>query len=424
MVYQYYKVQFFLKNIDIVLKMVYYKSTRYIIPNEEQYKKEINKMGYLTVKQFSEKWGISERRIIKLCKEERINGARKNGMVWEIPEETIKPSDRRSNIYKYINTEKRIMIVNVKKEIKGYLLELLEKEGYIAEFRDLDSSKNDEYDYYEGLIYFAISDKEEEKYIKEFSKKLNSESSIVVVDYKKEKRNKIETKLANKLKDEIGLKINTLILDINEKGNQIINYNEIAEDIIELLIRLKNTTGTEIITDGGKIEFNENDRTENMEIGKFYKAINNCFKRMNKESHLWCASTMLEDEWTESAQEMKFRQINLEAANVGVNVERIFIFSKDKIKEFKQNKTLKIYMLSNIKTLFVDYDEIKEKEPELLEIVKDGWDGIDKNILIVDLPETSKERGYISKNTKEVTRAYNCFQKLKTYSKSLKEALK
>ena len=30
-------------------------------------------MGYLTAKQFSEIWGISERRIIKLCKEERIN---------------------------------------------------------------------------------------------------------------------------------------------------------------------------------------------------------------------------------------------------------------------------------------------------------------------------------------------------------------
>ena len=60
-------------------------------------------MSYLTAKQFSERWGISERRIIKLCKEERISGARKTGMVWEIPEETMKPSDRRSNIYKYIS---------------------------------------------------------------------------------------------------------------------------------------------------------------------------------------------------------------------------------------------------------------------------------------------------------------------------------
>ena len=59
-------------------------------------------MGYLTVKQFAKKWEITERRVVKLCKEGRIDGAIKNGMVWEIPEETLKPSDKRSNIYQYI----------------------------------------------------------------------------------------------------------------------------------------------------------------------------------------------------------------------------------------------------------------------------------------------------------------------------------
>ena len=386
-------------------------------------------MGYLTAKQFSKIWGITERRIIKLCRENRIHGAIKNGMVWEIPEETLKPSDRRSNIYKYINIEKRIMVVNVREDIKDLLLPMIEKEGYIVECEKLDNIKDNLENisqYYEGLIYFSINnvDKNEEAFIKNFSNKLNSESSIVIVDYKNKKRNKIEEKLSDKLKNEIGLKINALLLDISKDRDVLINYNEIAEDILELLIKFKNTTGIAITTDGGKIEFNSNGRTENLEIGKFYKAINNYFRKLNKESYLWCASTMLEDEWTESPQEMKFRLINLEAANRGVNVERIFIFSKDKIKQFKDNKTLKIYMQSNIKTLFVDYDEIKKNVSNLLDIVGNGWDGINQNILIVDLPESSKERGYISKNTKEVLEAYNCFQKLKEYSKSLKEVLK
>jgi len=94
------------------------------------------------------------------------------------------------------------------------------------------------------------------------------------------------------------------------------------------------------------------------------------------------------------------------------------------MKKFKNNKTLKIYTQSNMKTMFVDYHEILEKEPELIKIVGNGWDGIDKNTLIVALPEGTKERGYISKNTKEVIKAYNCFQELKKYSKSLKEVLK
>lgn len=383
-------------------------------------------MGYLTAKQFSEIWGITERRIIKLCKENRISGARKTGMVWEIPEETLKPSDKRSNIYKYINIPKKIMIVNVKEELKGCLVELLDKEGYVAEFENVDLIKDDSDKYYEGIIYFSINnmDKDEELYIRNFSNKLNSESSIVIVDYNNSTRNKIEQKLSRKFKDEIGLKINTLLLDIAQDNDVLINYDELAEDIINLLLRFKNTTGIAITTDGGKIEFDKSGRTENFEIGKFYKAINNCFRKLNKESYLWCASTMLEDEWTDSPQEMKFRIINLEVANRGVNVERIFIFSKDKIKQFKNNKTLKIYMQSNIKTLYVDLDEIREKESNLIEVVGDGWDGIDKALLIADLPETSKQRGYISKNTKEVIDAYNCFQKLKTYAKDLKEILK
>ena len=230
--------------------------------------------------------------------------------------------------------------------------------------------------------------------------------------------------MCEKFKEEIGLRINTLVLDIPKNKKVLINYNEIAEDILELLIRFKNTTGAEIITDGGKIEFNNYGRTKDLEIGQFYKVINNYFKRLNKESYLWCASIMLKDEWTEEPQEMKFRLINLEAANRGVKVERIFIFSKNKIKEFKDNKTLKIYMQSNIKTLFVDYDEILQKEPELIKIVGNGWDGIDKETLIMDLPETSKQRGYINTNKKDIEKTYSCYKKLREYAKDLKEVLK
>ena len=378
-------------------------------------------MQYLTAKQFSEIWGITERRIIKLCNENRINGAIKNGMIWTIPEDTLKPSDKRFNIYKYINIEKRVMIVNCKEEIKKSLQESINKFGYIAEFQKDNELKDNHEKYYEGLIYFSdnIENKSEEKCIKEFSSKLNFESSIVVVSNK----NIISKKFSEILKNEIGVRINTLILDINNDDTDI-NFQEISEDIINLLINFKNTSGACIITDGGKLLFDNNKRTKKLRNGEFYNAINKYFKGLNKNSYLWCASTMLEDEWTEEPQEMKFRLINLEAANRGAKIERIFIFSKTKIKEFKNNKTLKIYMQSSINTMFVNYDEILEKNPKLIQDVGSGWDGIDKNILILDLPENSKERGYISKSTKEIMKAYNCFQELKKYAVSLKEILR
>lgn len=52
-------------------------------------------MQYITVKEASERWGITERRICKLCVEGRIPGAAKFGWSWAIPADAAKPSDAR-----------------------------------------------------------------------------------------------------------------------------------------------------------------------------------------------------------------------------------------------------------------------------------------------------------------------------------------
>ena len=50
---------------------------------------------YMSVKEAVVKWGISERRIQKLCEENRIEGVVRFGHAWAIPINTEKPSDRR-----------------------------------------------------------------------------------------------------------------------------------------------------------------------------------------------------------------------------------------------------------------------------------------------------------------------------------------
>lgn len=52
-------------------------------------------MIYMSVKEASEKWQISERRIRLLCAEGRIDGATKFGRNWSIPAASLKPVDRR-----------------------------------------------------------------------------------------------------------------------------------------------------------------------------------------------------------------------------------------------------------------------------------------------------------------------------------------
>ena len=55
-------------------------------------------MDYMTLREASEKWGISPRQINYYCSEGRIPGAEKMGRVWLIPKSAIKPADgRRKN---------------------------------------------------------------------------------------------------------------------------------------------------------------------------------------------------------------------------------------------------------------------------------------------------------------------------------------
>lgn len=52
-------------------------------------------MDYISTKEASEKWGISERRIQKLCEEGRIPGVVRFSRVWAIPKDVEKPTDAR-----------------------------------------------------------------------------------------------------------------------------------------------------------------------------------------------------------------------------------------------------------------------------------------------------------------------------------------
>lgn len=57
-------------------------------------------MKYLTIKEVAQNWNISERRIRTLCSKGRIEGAKRMGWMWSIPENTLKPVDARTTRHK------------------------------------------------------------------------------------------------------------------------------------------------------------------------------------------------------------------------------------------------------------------------------------------------------------------------------------
>ena len=64
-------------------------------------------MEYLSIRQVSEKWRLSTRRINVLCSEGRIPGATKIGSYWAIPDDAEKPKDARIKSGKYIVTNSK-----------------------------------------------------------------------------------------------------------------------------------------------------------------------------------------------------------------------------------------------------------------------------------------------------------------------------
>lgn len=66
---------------------------------------------FITVKQASEKWGISDRRVRTLCSEGKIPGAYQEGRGWKIPANATKPADGRfkskESIFEQIDRKKQ-----------------------------------------------------------------------------------------------------------------------------------------------------------------------------------------------------------------------------------------------------------------------------------------------------------------------------
>ena len=65
---------------------------------------------FMTAKEASEKWGITDRRIRVLCAEGKISGAYQEGRGWKIPVDAEKPADAR-----FKSRESLIEIVDRKK---------------------------------------------------------------------------------------------------------------------------------------------------------------------------------------------------------------------------------------------------------------------------------------------------------------------
>ena len=55
-------------------------------------------MDYISTQEAAKKWGITDRRVQKLCEQGRIEGVVRFSRVWAIPKDAPKPKDPRKSV--------------------------------------------------------------------------------------------------------------------------------------------------------------------------------------------------------------------------------------------------------------------------------------------------------------------------------------
>lgn len=73
-------------------------------------------MRYISPKEAAARWCISQRRVLILCEEGRIEGALRHSRVWLIPETAKKPADARIKSGRYIKKAQTSTPEKTKKE--------------------------------------------------------------------------------------------------------------------------------------------------------------------------------------------------------------------------------------------------------------------------------------------------------------------
>jgi DNA adenine methylase len=66
-------------------------------------------MDYISVREASDRWGLSVRRIQTLCNEEKVEGATRFAGVWAIPIDAVRPIDNRIKSGRYIKSKEEVL---------------------------------------------------------------------------------------------------------------------------------------------------------------------------------------------------------------------------------------------------------------------------------------------------------------------------
>jgi hypothetical protein len=138
-------------------------------------------------------------------------------------------------------------------------------------------------------------------------------------------------------------------------------------------------------------------------------------------------SCMFDAEWDDSPTEVRFLKANLDAAQRGAHVERVFIIPEAKLSAALQNEPIKLHTVevkNKVNGVYVTREYLEGHDPQLLKESEDGFISFSGRVALIDrFDDKGMVRGIVTMNENDIRRLDRVFERLKLHAKPLTQSL-
>ena len=125
--------------------------------------------------------------------------------------------------------------------------------------------------------------------------------------------------------------------------------------------------------------------TPELSAGAYYDFLVPLIDDAAPGSEIWALSTMMTIEWTDDPFEREFLRANLDAAERGVRIERIFVVPESNVLTFRENPAVAAQIAKrNLSTLYVVRERLAISDRRLLGQIGPGIIAFDDELVLVD----------------------------------------
>jgi hypothetical protein len=212
--------------------------------------------------------------------------------------------------------------------------------------------------------------------------------------------------------------------EVDELGSLISNYLAIPEPE---LARVKNSVIATARDDLSRLATEKS--SGELPSGEYYSWLLPMLGKARQGAVIRALSMMMDCEWDDSEPERRFIQENIDAAERGVVVERVFVSTSAVMLQAIEKMPavrpqLAFQQPSNLKGFFVDHSYLERSDAGLLKKLGDGFIDIDGRVALVDLHSIDgSARGEVTMRQAELSKLRDIHDQLLVHARVLNESL-